>query len=105
MKNKGLIVAVVILAIVVLALSVLCSFLIAERYTIEKLENKETDSAPEMYADGYVCFVEGTSVYHLPGCKKLKDGWEWVPEKYTKVIGCKACMYCMRGSSNTYTPQ
>lgn len=123
MKNKGLIVAVVIMAIIILALSVLNVFLIAERSTLTRLEQaydqgKEDGlaAAPkekpaetaledlepwELYEKGYVWYKENNKRYHVMKCANMSDGnWIIVPEEYALLKEARPCQVCMPGSEN-----
>lgn len=125
MKNRGLVAAVIVMAIVILALSVLSTFLIAERSTLEKIEQaygqgKEDGQASaqkekpaetaledlepwEQYAKGYVWYAKRGGLYHIQSCEQFSPGhFELVPEEYAVATGGYACELCLRGSENTY---
>ena len=111
MRNKGLIVVVVVMSFVILLLSTLCAFLVIKLSATEKMapiyseedsviEQDIVDMDPwERYEKGYVFFKADNSLYHIIQCANMAKGdWIIVTEEYAVIRGSRPCHVCMPGA-------
>lgn len=124
MKTKNARIAFIVLSFLIICLVILCTFLIAERNVMDRIqaayeqgeqdgyekgvkEKSDNDGLRdlepwEQYKKGYVCYTDGSNVYHFSGCRRLDSNYDVVPEDYALIKGAVACPKCMPGSKHKF---